>query len=173
METRGRASVRLERLEAMADMLAREADLYGELVGLARSKQKMLVDGEIASLESILVKERDLLRTISQVEEDRYALQCDLASDLDLSPGDLTVGRLADLAGPAYGALLRERQQRLAGLIQELSAVNQCNAELISQALAYVDFTLEALAGAGETVGYERSGRRQGTRGRRLLDGRA
>ncbi len=165
--------MREERLRVMVDMLGRETELYTELVELARAKQKILVDGEIPSLESVLFKERDLLRAISQVEEDRYALQCDLASDLGLSPGELTVGRLADMAGTPCGPVLRERQQRLAGLIQELSAVNQCNAELINQALAYVDFTLGALSGAREAAVYERSGRRHAGRGRRFLDGRA
>lgn len=149
-----------ERLATMVRLLGEEVALYGELVGLAREKQRALVGGKLSDLERVLNREQELLRTVAEVEEARYALQCDLASYYGMTPGELTVTRLAEAVGSEYAPLLTEKQQALAGLIGELTVLNQANAELIQQSLAYIAFTMDALTGeAGATYGGD--GRRQ------------
>lgn len=149
-----------ERLGTMVKLLGDEAALYGDLVDLAREKQRALVGGRLSDLERILAREQDLLKSVAEVEEARYALQCDLASCFGVTPGELTVTRLAEAVGSSYGPLLLEKQQALVGLINELTALNQANAELIQQSLAYIAFTMDALAGEASAT-YGDDGRRQ------------
>lgn len=147
-------------LERMLALLEAERRLYEDLYALARRKQDILVQGQFRDLERVLAQEKESLRAVSDVEGQRYALQCRLARDLGLEPAELTVSRLAELAGPPYGARLSEAQQSLVSLIDDLSAVNLCNAELIEQSLAYLHFALDLVAGGG-AGSYGRLGERQ------------
>lgn len=147
-----------ERLRAMIRFLQEESSLYRQLLEVAKEKQRVLVEGRFQSLGQVLEKEQKILRTVVGVEEERYALQCDLARLYGYSPGELTVSRLAETAGK-YGVALREKQRELTGIIQELSLVNQSNSELIQQSLAYIDFTLETLK--GPSLSYDRRGKKR------------
>lgn len=150
-----------ERLETMVRLLGDEAALYERLLSLAKGKQAALVAGKLQELERILGEEQELLRAVAEVEETRYALQCDLARAFGVTPGELTVTRLAEAVGPSFGPSLMAKQQTLVGLINELTATNQTNAELIQQSLAYIAFTLDAVTGAGASATYGGDGRRQ------------
>lgn len=156
-----------ERLSTMVGLLETERGLYERLSQLARRKQDVLVHGRLPDLELILEEEKAALATIADIEEERYALQCGLAREFGLQPSDLTVSRLANMAGPVYGPRLRESQQSLVRLINELSAINQCNAELIQQSLAYINFTMDLLVG-GSTPSYGERGGRGALRARPL-----
>ncbi len=161
-----------KRLTAMAGLLDEEGRLYGRLLDLARQKQRALVDGRLGDLEAVLEEEQRVLHTVAGLEEERYALQCDLAKQFGCAPGEMTVSRLAEAAGGPHGARLRERQQALVALIHDLSAVNQCNTELIQQSLAYVNFAIDTLAG-GAAPTYGEAGQRRRSQALRLFNKRA
>lgn len=147
-------------LSAMLDLLEAERRLYEDLSGLARRKQEVLVEGRLSELEGLIEREKETLRGVAAVEEERFALQCRLAGALGLEPAELTVTRLAESAGPPFGARLTQAQQALVGLIDELSTLNQCNTEMIQQSLAYVDFVMGLLAGGRSAETYGRRGER-------------
>lgn len=149
-----------ERLSTMVGLLETERGLYERLSQLARRKQDVLVRGQLPELELVLEEEKAALLTVADLEEERYALQCDLARGFGFDPTGLTVSRLAEMAGPVYGPRLRESQQSLVRLINELSAANQCNAELIQQSLAYINFTMDLLTG-GSVASYGDRGERR------------
>lgn len=149
------------RLSTMVGLLETERGLYERLSQLARQKRDVLVRGQLPDLELVLEEEKAALAAVADLEEERYALQCSLARELGYDPADLTVGRLADMAGSVYGPRLRENQQSLVRLINELSAANQCNAELIQQSLAYINFTMDLLAGASVASYGDRGERRK------------
>lgn len=149
-----------ERLARMLSLLEAERRLYEELSGLARRKREILIQGRLAELEGLLEEEKGALKGVADVENERFALQCDLAQELGLEPAELTVSRLAEAAGPEYGPRLRESQQALVSLIDDLSTINLCNSELIQQSLAYVNFAMDLLAG-GTAGGYGRRGERK------------
>lgn len=150
-----------DRLSTMVGLLETERGLYERLSQLARQKQDVLVRGRLSDLELVLEEEKAVLSTVAEIEEERYALQCGLARELGLEATDLTVGRLAELAGATFGPRLRENQQSLVRLINELSATNQCNADLIQQSLAYINFTMDLLAGASMASYGDRGERRK------------
>lgn len=159
-------------LTAMTELLDEQGGLYDRLLGLAQRKRKVLISGELGELEAVLGEEQSILKRIARLEEERYALQCDLAGQFGFKPGELTVSKLAELAGPVHGHRLRRCQQVLVGLIGELSAVNQCNSELIQQSLAYVNYAMDALVnGVGQTYG--ESGKRERGQMLRLFNKRA
>ncbi len=151
------------KLKAMANLLEQEAGYYANLLDLARCKQKVLVGGQFAELESLLVEEQEFLKEVASLEEERYALQCDLAKEFGKHPTDVTVSKLSDLAEPEIGSILKENQQRLVHLLHELTAVNRCNSELIQQSLSYINFTMETLASGigGSAPTYNGTGSRK------------
>lgn len=153
-----------ERLIAMSRFLQEEHRLYGRLMELACGKQKVLVEGRLDDLENLVQEEQAVLKSVAALEEDRYALQCDLALTFGVSPSELTVTRLAEIAGPAHGPSLQEAQQQLVKLIHELSAINQSNQELIQQSLAYISFAMDTVTGISSAPTYGKEGRRHRTR---------
>lgn len=156
-----------QRLEAMSGLLEHETKLYAELLDLARQKRDTLINGQLGDLERLLISEQEILKEIATIEEDRYALQCDIARAWGKNPTEMTVSRLAEMADPAIGSRLKENQKKLVRLIHELSTVNQCNSELIQQSLAYINFAMETLA-AGLDNGaatYSGAGTRRRIRG--------
>ncbi len=160
-------------LERMLALLEAEHRLYSDLCALARRKQEILIRGQLDELERLLGEEKAALADVSRLEEERYALQCELAGQLGLQPAELTVSRLAELAGPFYGPRLSQVQQALVGLIDDLSTLSLCNAELIEQSLAYLNYALDLLSG-GRAGEYDRQGgRRPGAARLNLLNRRA
>ncbi len=149
-----------ESLSEMLNLLEAERRLYEDLLGLARRKQEVLVEGRLSELEGLIEREKEALGGVAAVEEERFALQCRLAGALGLEPAELTVGRLAEVAGQPFGARLIQVQQALVTLIDDLSTLNQCNTEMIQQSLAYVDFVMGLLAGGRSAETYGRKGER-------------
>lgn len=151
-------------IEMMLTFLEAEGRLYGDLCSLARRKQEILIAGEMEELERLVAAEQAALAEVSRLEEERYALQCQLAAAWGLQPAELTVSRLAELAGPQHGPRLGEAQRRLVALIDDLSTLTLCNAELIEQSLAYLRYTMDLLGG-GRAAIYDRRGGRRGAAG--------
>lgn len=150
-----------ERISQMVVLLDEECQVYSHLLELARKKQQFLIGGQLTELEQLLSQEQEALKAATVLEEERYALQCDLAQLYGSQPGELTVTALAELAGHSYGPRLKESQHHLVKLVNDLSALNQSSAELIQQSLAYINFTMDAVAGATFPAAYNRDGSRK------------
>lgn len=150
-------------MTAFAALLARldeEARACLELCGLCRRKQQILVCGDPQELVEVVQAEQVMLAALSRSEVARALASRDLAEEVGL-PASATVSLLARRLPDAEAAELRVRQDRIAALLGEIRTLNEQNAELIRQSLAYVNFSLDLFArAAGDPGTYAPTGRR-------------
>lgn len=164
-------------LNQLLTLMDEQVKVMADLTALSKKKSEVLVDGNIEELDVLLRGEQALIWQMGRLEDKRFHLQMDLASQLQIHPSQLTLEKLrksvpADLATRCDA--VAERYGATAG---ELSQVNQLNSELIQQAMAYVDFSLQLMGAGKPTAGqvYSPQGPKPAPTGpsRRRLDDRA
>ena len=153
----------------LLDALEEQVEPWQRLLDVARAKQHALVAGDAAAIERAVTEEERLAGRLQELEAARYRLQQQLAALWGLAPGALTWDELARRL-PGRADAVRALRRRLLDAVEALAAVNRENAALARQGLAWARFGLQALAGAGGAVVYQRDGRLQFRPGGRAVD---
>lgn len=163
-------------LTQLLTLMDEQVKVMADLTALSKKKSEVLVDGNIAELDVLLRGEQAFIWQMGRLEEKRFNLQLDLASQLQIHPSQLTLERLLKSVPTDLAKRCEAVAARYGSTAGELSQVNQLNSELIQQAMAYTDFSLQLL-GAGKSAGgqvYSPQGPKQAPAGpkRRRLDDR-
>jgi flagellar biosynthesis/type III secretory pathway chaperone len=116
-----------------------------DLTALSQKKSQVLVEGNLDELDILLRGEQALVWQMGKLEERRFQLQMEVAADLRLHPAQLTLEKLLAVVPPEYTAHCEEVARRYAQTASTLVEANQLNTELVKQAMAYVDFSLQLL----------------------------
>lgn len=146
-----------------------------DLAALSQKKSQVLVEGNLEELDILLRGEQTLVWQMGKLEERRFTLQVEVASELGLHPSQLTLEKLLDIIPPEYAKRCEEVAGRYAETASSLIEANKLNTELVKQAMAYVDFSLQLLGARGpaSTQVYSPQGYRDGKDGKlRRLDNR-
>lgn len=131
----------------LMECLAEETRCYRQLLVLARRQKEILVAAEIQELPSNVRMEEKQVFLLGPLAARRNELLEKIARSLGVKKMDLS-GAIEKAPGEVSGAF-REAALLLAKTARELEAVNQGNDKLLKNALAYVNFTLRAVATAG------------------------
>ncbi|WP_157950120.1 flagellar protein FlgN [Vallitalea okinawensis] len=120
---------------------------YKSLLQLQQVKSEVIIANVIEDLQKVSAVERELVGRVSRLERERERLIKDIAIVLNKKEKDLSILRLAELIGQdkTESKQLIEIREKLLDTIQELKGKNTQNANLVDQALNYVDFTMNAL----------------------------
>jgi len=140
----------------VVETLSRQADVYGDLLDVACKKREVLAGGTVRDLEHLVQAEEALLFKAGRLEERRSELVDELSRLCGID-GKVTVRELIERVDGLDDAL-EEIDEALKRVLEELGAVNRTNAELIRQALAYINLSLSVTAGAGRDVTYTEGG---------------
>ncbi len=164
--------------QALSQLLAlmeEQVKVMADLTALSKKKSQLLVDNKIEELDVLLRGEQALLWQMGRLEEKRFQAQMMVAAQIAIHPSQLTLERLVKAVSPEQGARCQEVAQRYGETAGELTHVNQLNTELIQQAMAYVDFSLQLLGASNPAAAqvYSPKGPRTGPDGKhRRLDNR-
>lgn len=156
-------------------LMEEQVKVMSDLAVLSQKKSQVLVDGKMEDLDVLLRGEQALLWQMGRIEERRFQAQMALAAQLGIHPSQLTLERLLQIVPPNEAERCQEIAERYGATAGELAQVNQLNTELIQQAMAYVDFSLQLLGGRNPTMAqvYSPRGPRTGPDGKhRRLDNR-
>jgi len=163
-------------LNQLLTLMDEQVKVMADLTALSKKKSEVLVDGNIEGLDVLLRGEQALIWQMGRLEDKRFHLQMDLASQLQIHPSQLTLEKLVKAVPQDLAKRCEAVAERYGESAGELSQVNQLNSELIQQAMAYVDFSLQLMGAGKSAVGqvYSPQGPRQGSAGpkRRRLDDR-
>lgn len=136
-------------LNQLLALMEEQAKVMADLAALSKKKSEVLVAGNIPQLDLLLRGEQALIWQMGRLEERRFQLQVLLAAQMGIHPSQLSLERLVQSVGPDYAGRCQEIAEHYGRVAGDLSEVNQLNSELIQQAMAYVDFSLQLMGGRG------------------------
>lgn len=144
-------------------VLEKEIELHRSMVLAAGVKREAIISGDLPGLETILVREKELVAAIEEEENKRLAVQPLVRRGLGLGQDP---GKLDDvincLEGEAKAKLTKVRDE-LREVLNECRKRTRHNAELLKASLAHVDAFLKTVADATcPDANYGKNGRRVG-----------
>lgn len=146
-------------------LLAREKELYGELVELAKTKQERLVQNDLEGIGTAVADEETILNKIAGEEEKRKDLLGQLEGE------EKSFSELFGEAPEDLVQSLRETREGLLLVLEELWEVNETNNRLIQDSLEFNNNLVNSLAKIRGSSTYSKEGSREETRS--FLDKRA
>lgn len=154
-------------LERLAKLLTAQCGVLRELVSVAARQKQALLEGDQPGVEATTKEQNELLAELQRLEAERLAL-LRAGAVQEAEGGDEAVAETVTLEEIISGAPA-EDARRLSGLrdearslVDELSALNETNAQLLKQELALIELYMSILspeAGA-EVYGDPARGRR-------------
>ena len=136
----------------MCSLLAEQKEVLGNMLALAKEEQQIIISGESDKLESIIRLELKELNKLGAVEKDRLALHKVIAAELGLKDDDITVSKITEKVEPDEREAIRKLQAELIPLIEEHSAVNMENRELIKSHIEYSETMLQLMVGSEDPL---------------------
>lgn len=164
-----------QRLTQLLAVMDEQVKYMADLTALSQRKSQLLVEGNLGELDVLLRGEQALVWQLGKLEERRFSLQVELAADLGVHPSQFTLERLLATIPPEYADRCRQVAGQYGEAATTLAEANQLNTELVQQAMAYVDFSLQMLGARGPASAqvYSPSGQRDSRDGKlRRLDNR-
>jgi flagellar biosynthesis/type III secretory pathway chaperone len=168
-------SLDTESVRQMMGVMEEQLRVIDDLTAVGKKKSEVLVGGDLQRLDILLRGEQALIWHMKQLEERRFRLAVAMASQMGTHPSALTLDSVIAGLPDDDRAECKTVVNRFSRTAEELAEVNQLNADLVQQAMAYVDYTLQAFGAGRRSTGkvYSPAGP-QGLRERKLhrLDNR-
>jgi len=156
-------------IQNLVKTLKYEWRIYSELLKLAEQKTDCLVNSDTARLSKITEEEGKLAEQGKQIARVREQYAAELNVSLGLAAG-ASLEEAEKLLPDDQAAPLADIGMKLKETIMKLMLRNGINQKLIENALEYINFSLELLAGpAPEASVYSRTGTEVPAGGQRSL----
>ncbi|MGI9951232.1 flagellar export chaperone FlgN [Moorellaceae bacterium AZ2] len=120
--------------EALAEVLARELELLLRLRDASLKEQEYLRQDRLEGIEEMVVVKEQLIKEITGLERERERLHRELASAAGISP---EAGLRELFAAGVGGREIAALGEKMRVVLAELQQINETNALLIGQSLAY------------------------------------
>ena len=159
-------------MKQLLENLIEQTNQYKILLEKAREKQQAIIQNNLEAIESLNKEEEKLIKDISTLESQRI-------SHIENNPeiyGDdalsLTLEELKSRFPEGVQALIEKETKELMKVLGELRETNSENADLLKQALRFVNVTINTITGADERNNYSKDKKREGaqSKARNLLD---
>ncbi len=159
-------------MKLLLENLIEQTNQYKILLEKAREKQQAIIQNNLEAIESLNKEEEKLIKVISALESQRI-------SNIENNPeiyGDdalsLTLEELKSRFPEGVQALIEKETKELMKVLGELRETNSENADLLKQALRFVNVTINTITGADESNNYSKDKKREGaqSKARNLLD---
>ncbi|MCL2627841.1 MAG: flagellar protein FlgN [Oscillospiraceae bacterium] len=122
------------------------------MLELAKEERQIIISGESDKLENVIRLELKELNKLGAIEKRRTQLNAQIASEMDIPEAELTVTAIAEKAQPEEKAAIRKLQGELTPLIEEHTAVNKENRQLIESHIEYSQTMLELMVGVEDPL---------------------
>ncbi|MBP2645899.1 MAG: FlgN protein [Firmicutes bacterium] len=159
-----------ENWEKLIGLLDAMIELYSAIVVLSKEKQQALIEVKPQKIEAITKQEERLILEVGKLEAARSKLMKEIALQCKVETEELSLNKMAALAGPGYAERLMKVAEDLNRILGELGPLNQLNTRLIEQALSYINFNINVLAQSTAINTYAPGQMEKGTEVRKLID---
>ena len=134
-----------EIVERLANALEAETLLYRDAAEISAKKTDVIVKGKIEELDSLVKAEQAIILKIGKVETARERAIEQLSQALNLDLDGITLTEINSRIGEQSFQRLNSCQQNLVETLGGLKNTNDMNAQLIQNALDYVNFSVNIL----------------------------
>ncbi len=138
--------------ETIIDSMQALLELHRECLGLGREKMNYLMQGDLSKIESIVGIEQTIISEIARQENRRMLALRHMLGDVAEIQKDWRLDTVLCLVPPDAGDVLRSLRTELLQVMDELRDLNQKNHRLTKLSLAYVDYMVNVITGAGAEV---------------------
>jgi len=132
-------------LADLCNLLQEQKEVLGDMLKLAKEERQIIIGGESEKLEGVIRLELKELNKLGAVEKKRLALHKIIAAELGLQDEEVTVTKIAEQGDPDERNAIIKLQTELMPLIEEHSAINAENRELIKSHLEYSESMMELM----------------------------
>ena len=129
-----------DKLEQLIEMLTSQCSVLADLVSVAERQRQALLDGDQSGVEATTKEQDELLVELHQWEAERLALLN--GSSLH----GIVLDELIDVAPEEMRATLVGLRDEARALVDELTTLNETNAQLLRQELALVELYMSILS---------------------------
>ncbi len=136
-------------IQQLKNTLIKENQMYTNVLRLAEEKTKVIVAGDIKTLENITKKEQQFIMTMSTFEKVRRSVLTNIAENLNTEEIS-SVSELILFLEDDIGNTIDELRDKLLETIRDLKTINESNEKLLNQSLEYVNFNLEMITTSPE-----------------------
>jgi flagellar biosynthesis/type III secretory pathway chaperone len=145
----------MDSIMSVLKILEQLVETHNHLLDIMKEKRTILVDGNIDSLQSILLKESSCVDEIQKLEEQRIQFVQEYFLKRDLVSTNFSLEELLQIEGnESIKNKLHSLAKQLRQLIKEITILNESNQELIQTSLSYVQFTISMHLRKEPSIGY-------------------
>lgn len=145
--------------ENLITALRYEYKTYLEILRIAEIKTDILVKNDAEAIVTISEQERKMAEQTLKLNQAREQILKTMSERLNQDYKTLTIAKLKKILKEPYKKQLDEIQAEMSELLAKLSARNEVNKKLIENAIKYLDFNIQLLAGPDPAVStYGKSG---------------
>lgn len=139
-------------MEAIMRTLDQQIEVHRRLLELSEQKRLAIISNKVEPLMQMTQREAKLIRLADQLEAQRAeAVQAYMRSRNMYVTAAITIQTLSKIAVRLEEKqALAERREVLLGLIDRLKQANELNRQLIQQSLAFIDFSIDVIAGPSD-----------------------
>ncbi|MCL2662696.1 MAG: flagellar protein FlgN [Oscillospiraceae bacterium] len=131
----------------LCTLLEEQKSVLGRMLELAKEERQIIINGESDKLENVIRLELKELNKLGAIEKKRLALHKIIAAQFNLPDENITLSGIAEKAEPDEGEAIKKLQTELMPIIEQHTAVNSENRELIKSHLEYSETMLELMVG--------------------------
>jgi flagellar biosynthesis/type III secretory pathway chaperone len=140
----------LEALKTLRAVLDRQKAVYGEMLTLAEQQGDALIARRTSTLQEIEARQSSLLTQAARLEAKAATALRELGGALNIE-GAPTVMKVAARVSPSDGSYLTTLCHEVSAVLSRLGRLIRVNAELFESAMDCVRFTVQLMAGVGES----------------------
>jgi DNA anti-recombination protein RmuC len=133
--------------EKLVKALQYEYRTYQEILKLAEMKTDALVKNDAAEVSKINEQENSMAEQTFKLNKVREQILGSMAEEYKQDYKTLTIEKLKQLVDEPYKGQLGDLQKRMSDLLGKLKTRNGINKKLIENAIKYLDFSIQLLAG--------------------------
>jgi len=139
-------------LVELCAILSEQKDVLESMLEMAREERQIIIDGKSDKLEDVVRRELRELSKLGAIEKKRAALQKAIAEEFDLPTQELTVTAVAERAEPDEREAIVKLQKDLTIYINQHTALNMENRELIKAHMEYTETMLDLMVGVEDPL---------------------
>ena len=139
-------------LADLCALLKEQKEVLTNMLTLSKQERQIIIAGESDKLEPIIRLELKELNKLGAIEKRRLELQQNVAAELGLTDDEITVTNIAGVSEPNEQKIIQALQKQLMAIIDEHTAINKENRELIKSHIDYSETMLELMVGSEDPL---------------------
>jgi len=139
-------------LADLCALLKEQKEVLTNMLTLSKQERQIIIAGESDKLEPIIRLELKELNKLGAIEKRRLELQQNVAAELGLTDDEITVTNIASVSEPNEQKIIQALQKQLMAIIDEHTAINKENRELIKSHIDYSETMLELMVGSEDPL---------------------